>query len=412
MQGRVLHTLSQRPSLTGSGVTLDALAREAAAGWNQRALIGVPAGDPGEAGELPGEQVYRLEFGGENKTGEMARGFPVPGMSDVMPYESTRFSQMTKEELDSYRSAWRGILARALDEFRPDIIHAHHAWLLSSLVKELAGDTPVVVHGHGTDLRQLSLCPHLADEVREGCGRSDLFVVLHEEHARLYRAEYGLAEHQVAVVGAGYSEALFHCRDAPRERGDSILYAGKLSESKGVGALLDAFELLRARRPGTRLQIAGGGMGEETERLMERMKTFGEDLVYHGQVDQPRLAELMRSCSVFVLPSFFEGLPLVLVEAIACGCRPVCTDLPGVRSGLLPHLPGVLDTVAMPTMKTVDQPDPDALPGFSKDLSDTLERALDETPPHSGENPAGLLAPFTWQAVFGRIETAWLRLTN
>ena len=116
MKGRVLHTLSQRPSLTGSGVTLDALAREAAAGWNQRALIGVPAGDPGEAGGLPGEQVYRLEFGGENKTAETALGFPVPGMSDVMPYESTRFSQMTKEELDSYRSAWRGILARALDE--------------------------------------------------------------------------------------------------------------------------------------------------------------------------------------------------------------------------------------------------------------------------------------------------------
>ena len=51
MKGRVLHTLSQRPSLTGSGVTLDALAREAAAGWSQRALIGVPAGDPAWSSE-------------------------------------------------------------------------------------------------------------------------------------------------------------------------------------------------------------------------------------------------------------------------------------------------------------------------------------------------------------------------
>jgi len=66
----------------------------------------------------------------------------------------------------------------------------------------------------------------------------------------------------------------------------------------------------------------------------------------------------------------------------------------------------------MPAMKTVDQPDPDALPEFSKDLADTLERALDETSPHSGEDPARLLSPFTWQAVFGRIETSWLRLTS
>ena len=411
MKGRVLHTLSQRPALTGSGVTLDAIAREAA-GWDQRALIAVPAGDTGQVGKLLEDEIYRLEFSGEEAAGQAALQFPVPGMSDVMPYTSTRFSRMTDEELRSYRAAWREILARAVEEFKPDIIHAHHAWLLSATLKDIAADTPVIVHGHGTGLRQLSLCPHLADEVREGCRRNDLFVVLHEEHARLYREEYDLSEDQVAIVGAGYREDLFHCNDAGGDRGDSILYAGKLSESKGVGALLDAFELLRARRPGAQLQIAGGGTGEETELLMERMKTFGGNLVYHGRVDQPRLAELMRNCSVFVLPSFFEGLPLVLVEALACGCRPVCTDLPGVRSGILPHLPGVLDTVAMPAMKTVDQPDPDALPGFSKDLADTLERALDETSPHSGEDPARLLSPFTWQAVFGRIETAWLRLTS
>ena len=410
MQTRVLHTLSQRPSLTGSGVTLEAISREAgAAGWQQHALIGVPAGDPGSVDGLRPGEISRLDFG---NGGEGSLDFDIPGMSDVMPYPSTRFSRMSAEQLSAYRAAWTAAFSRAFDEFKPRIIHAHHAWILSSVLKDAAGSTPVIVHGHGTALRQLELCPHLADEIREGCRRNDLFVVLHQEHARLYREEYGLREEQVAVVGAGYREDLFHCTAALEERGDSILYAGKISESKGLSSLLDAFEILRARRPGARLEIAGSGSGEEAERLLGRMKTFGEALVYHGRVDQPRLAELMRSCKVFALPSFYEGLPLVLVEALACGCRPVCTALPGVRSGILPHLPGVLHTVELPEMEKIDQPAAAALPGFADDLSGALERALEAPLPHSGKDPGELLAPFTWRSVFERIESAWLHLAD
>ena len=410
MQTRVLHTLSQRPSLTGSGVTLDAVAREAAtAGWQQHALIGVPAGDTCSIDGLEPGEISRLEFG---NGGESSLDFDVPGMSDVMPYPSTRFSEMTVEQLSSYRAAWATTLSRIFDEFKPGIIHAHHAWILSSVLKDAAGSTPVVVHGHGTGLRQLALCPHLTDEIREGCRRNDLFVVLHQEHARLYQEEYGLTEQQVAVVGAGYREDLFHCTAGIEERGDSILYAGKISESKGLSSLLDAFELLQASRPGTRLEIAGSGSGEEADRLLGRMKTFGDALIYHGRVDQPKLAELMRGCKVFALPSFYEGLPLVLVEALACGCRPVCTALPGVRSGIIPHLPGVLHTVELPEMEKIDQPTAGALPGFAKDLSDTLQQALDAPSPHSGKDPGDLLAPFTWRAVFKRIEAAWLSLAG
>ena len=61
MQARVLHTLSQRPSLTGSGIPLAALVREAAvAGWRQRALIGVPAGV--SSARCPSHPMEPIEF--------------------------------------------------------------------------------------------------------------------------------------------------------------------------------------------------------------------------------------------------------------------------------------------------------------------------------------------------------------
>ncbi|MCA8945876.1 MAG: glycosyltransferase family 4 protein, partial [Planctomycetes bacterium] len=80
-KGRVLHLLSQRPLLTGSGITLDALVRHAAAvGWEQRVVVGVPQGESSSVGDLPTEHIHPLHFGGE------ALDFHVPGMSDVMPY--------------------------------------------------------------------------------------------------------------------------------------------------------------------------------------------------------------------------------------------------------------------------------------------------------------------------------------
>ncbi len=156
---KILHTLSQRPSLTGSGVTLDALVLHASrAGWDQRVVVGVPVEDPHPAvGGLAPGQVHPLVFG----TGEL--DFPVPGMSDVMPYPSTRFSKMTPVQIDTYRSAWRGHLRKVIAEFQPDVIHAHHVWLLSSLLKDVAPGIPVVNQCHATGLRQMTLCPHLSD---------------------------------------------------------------------------------------------------------------------------------------------------------------------------------------------------------------------------------------------------------
>ena len=106
---RVLHVLSQRPLLTGSGVTLDALVRRAAAAdWEQHVAIGVPESGPAPAvGGLASQSVSALTFG------QPPLDFAVPGMSDVMPYPSTRFADLDPRQLSDYREAWRSHLAEA-----------------------------------------------------------------------------------------------------------------------------------------------------------------------------------------------------------------------------------------------------------------------------------------------------------
>ena len=98
MAGRILHVLSQRPSRTGSGVTLEAVVEHAARrGWTQAAAVGVPVDDPRpRVGGLPAGSVHPLTFAPDDPGCRAVPDvdFPVPGMSDVMPYRSSVWSTL------------------------------------------------------------------------------------------------------------------------------------------------------------------------------------------------------------------------------------------------------------------------------------------------------------------------------
>ena len=173
-----------------------------------------------------------------------------------------------------------------------------------------------------------------------------------------------------------------------------IVYAGKYSQSKGLTSLLDAFSLLVKEYPGCQLHIAGTGAGEEAEELLQRMETMAPRVTLHGQLCQDELANLFRQSDVFVLPSFYEGLPLVLIEALACGCRLVSSRLPGVEAQLAPHLGGGLELVDLPPLISVDRPAKEALPQFALRLAEAMGEAIKKGPLEVDES---LLRPFTWR---------------
>jgi len=428
---RVLHILSQRPALTGSGVTLDATVRHAAtAGWSQRAIVGVPADDVAVVvGDLPADRIHALRFRGAPNGADASSAqagtldFPVPGMSDVMPYPSTVFSRMTAEQLTQYRAAWRRHVAALLEVWLPDVIHAHHLWLLAAMLKDLAPEVPVINQCHATGIRQMALCPHLAEEVRQGCRRNERFLVLHDGHAALLADALQVPRERIVIAAAGYDENIFRLADnsgVVRDDADrldahrsDLVYVGKLSSAKGLPQLLDAVEMLAERRPALKLHVAGAGAGPEADALRERLIDRHPLLVYHGQLDHAALALLLQRCHTCVLPSFYEGLPLVLVEAVACGCRVVATDLPGVRDVLAPHLATALTRVELPRLTGIDTPDPTDLPAFTARLAMAVTESLDR-PPLAVDNfdRDAALAPFTWTATFQSIERVWHELTN
>ena len=106
-----------------------------------------------------------------------------------------------------------------------------------------------------------------------------------------------------------------------------ILYVGRLSEEKNLGAIITAVGALRDRA--TAVMV---GAGPLQEALAAQARQAGAVVEFPGVVDQRRLPEVYGAADVFVLASFTEGHPKVLLEAMACGVPCVASDCAGNRS--------------------------------------------------------------------------------
>ena len=106
---------------------------------------------------------------------------------------------------------------------------------------------------------------------------------------------------------------------------DVVLWVGRLAPEKDLETLLRAFDSLHADRPDTRLIVAGTGPERERIGALVEARGLADVVRFPGFVDP---APYMARASVFALSSTYEGLPTVLVEALAVGCPVVSTDCP------------------------------------------------------------------------------------
>ena len=397
---KILHLLSQRPDSTGSGIYIQAMLREAIANGHHNYLIaGIQSNRSPDLECIPEDRCTFVAFGGEDIS------FPITGMSDVMPYASRCFSDLNAKELIEYENCFAEKILESLKKFKPHIIHSHHLWILTSLARSIAPDLPVVTTCHGSDLRQFQKCVHLQKKVMTGCSRLDAVMALSIAQKEEIAHRYHLPLKKIHVVGAGYNDRLFCPSPKPAPPPVQLIYAGKLSHAKGVPWLLRA--LLKIDSHPWRLHLVGGGSGEEKQSCLKLAGQLGDRVKIHGTVNQPELAAIMKKSHIFILPSFYEGLPLVILEALACSCRVIATTLPGVKEIAEKLQTRYINLVQTPRLYDIDTPVEADEKVFEDDLKQTLESqiALAITQPRIDLNAiADKMASFSWAGVFKRVE--------
>lgn len=371
----ILHVSAQKPDSTGSGIYMSGIIKGMEKLCNKQALV---------AGIDVTDNIEQIEKKYDNKveffpviynSGKL--DFNVPGMSDNMPYSSTRYRDMSDSMALKMKEGIIESVKKAVEYLDPDVIVCHHLYFCTSVVRELFPERKIVAVSHGTCLRQMRSIDFQKDYIIENIKKLDRIYALHEEQKKMISKVYGIEMKNIEVLGSGYDSSIFYNKNYKKEGPIKISYAGKLSYSKGLIPFISAMDELDGE---VEAVFAGDGSIEgEKNHIIEAGKNCSCKIDFIGRVDQNRLCEELNKSDIFVLPSYYEGLPLVLLEAMACGNYIISTGVDGVEAWLGDEIKnsGLIEYVELPKMKSVSVPHEDELAPFKNRLREALKRAVE-----------------------------------
>ncbi len=157
--------------------------------------------------------------------------------------------------------------------------------------------------------------------------------------------------------------------------GLQMLYLGRIEPNKGMDYLLEAMRILKEEGRAFTLHFAGVEQGKNG--YIERFQSLlGERFIYEGVVSGNQKTNLFKRCHVFVLPSFYEGLPISLLETMSYGLVPVVTDVGSIGEYVKDEENGLLLKVkdSQSIVEAIDKLGSDGklLQGLSKNARQTI----------------------------------------
>lgn len=238
---------------------------------------------------------------------------------------------------------------RLLRNRRFAVLHAH--WLLphgliALIAASLCGYRPrVICTSHGADIYGLrgALSVYMKRLVAQRC--TSLIMVSTAIRDELATQLGKPVPCEVLSMGVD-TQTRFTPSGRAATRGN-VLFVGRLAEKKGVPVLLKALARLPAQT-GIKLRIIGGGQEEARLRALAAELDLSSRVDFLGPIPNEALAEHYRRAAIVAFPSIVaadgdqEGLGLVSVEAMACGCAVVASNLPAIRDVVRHEQTGLL----------------------------------------------------------------------
>lgn len=224
-----------------------------------------------------------------------------------------------------------------LREFAPDVVLSY--WLypdaFGAMHTARRAGLPLVVGARGSDLRvRDAVSRRLTRPVLHAAKR---ILVVSEDLGRVAERDYDADPARIRAIPNGCDATIFHPRDRNEARAalgidadaELVVYVGRLVPEKGLRELLDAMATLAAQRPKLQLALVGEGpMRAELDAKVAADPTLRVHLP--GAQGPHEVARWMAASDLVTLPSYSEGHPNVLVEALACGRPVVATPVGGI----------------------------------------------------------------------------------
>ena len=374
---RILYVTAIKPTTPNGVARFDKkLAAYIDAGVEVGVVCGIDEGDH-DAEPPQGVKFFPVRF----KTSKLP--FSIVDALDEVPLPSVHRSDEVASVRNQLDDAFASTIDEAIESFAPDVIVCSHLSLMTSIALERAGGIPVVGISH-------SVCFHefLRDNVTRGIIESnltklDIVFACCERQREFMLGHFDIDASKVRVL-YGSCDTSTYTMDGHRtylkatEPSINIVYMGKFTYKNGLQSLLNAVSLLPCRPGAVNVRLCG-----KTENSFQKaaidllVRENPQNVELCGWLGPEELAEEYRRAQVFVLPAFYDEFPLKILEALACECKVVTTDLPGLRDWIEESVPGAsVYYVKPPRMQGLDEPLKCDIADFEKRMSEAIKQAV------------------------------------
>jgi glycosyltransferase involved in cell wall biosynthesis len=189
---------------------------------------------------------------------------------------------------------------------------------------------PIVLHIHGGNyIKERNRPWYIKRLLNKIFSWGKNVIVLGEEEKAILEEDFNLKNVISLPNCIDLTEATKFNRNIDRKEILDILYLGRIEPNKGIDYILDACQILK--KEGVKFHLHFAGKEEiEGQYIPEFKEALGDNFTYHGIVSGAPKTELLKRCDIFLLPSFYEGLPMSLLETMSLGQVPVVTPVGSV----------------------------------------------------------------------------------
>lgn len=230
-----------------------------------------------------------------------------------------------------------GMLKGLLSKRDFDIVHSHdeHAFTsnLAALIHHM-GNQRLVISCHGrlvyTTPFEKGVLSIYEKTLMLATLRSAEAVISLSKSDKFYLNALGVNQERISIIPNAID---FPTRITPTKRSDEriVLCVSQLLQRKGIETLVEAMQEVHKSCRNAKLMIIGEGERKGELLRMCRQRGLEEIIVFKGRASKDELEGAYAACAVFVLPSFAEGMPTVILEAMARQRPVVAIDIPSIR---------------------------------------------------------------------------------
>lgn len=201
---------------------------------------------------------------------------------------------------------------------------------------------PIVLHIHGGNyIKERNRPWYIKRLLNKIFSWGKNVIVLGEEEKQILEEDFNLKNVVSLPNCIDLTEAKKFNRNIAEKEILDILYIGRIEPNKGIDYTFEACKTLKNNSVKFHLHFAGKEE-REGEYIQKFKEAFGDNFTYHGIVSGAPKTELLKRCDIFLLPSFYEGLPMSLLETMSFGQVPVVTPVGSVPTVVTDKVNGLL----------------------------------------------------------------------